>query len=291
MKFTVVGSLGNVGKPLAQKLIAQGYEVTIITSKTESVRDIEALGAKAAVGLVNDTEFLSGAFYGSDAVFTMTPPNLGGQNVVANTTAAGQSFAEAIEKAKIKRVVMLSSIGADLPEGNGPIAGLHNIEQIFNGLTDVSFTYLRAGFFYTNFYNDVVLIKGMGIMGANYPVSVRMPLVHPADIASVAAEELQKIVSEKIRYVISDIKTPGEVVAVIGKAIGKRELGWVEFTDEQAQQGMEQAGLPEEIAKLYTEMGQGFRVGKISGDFEKEGAPVVGKIKLDDFAKEFASSF
>lgn len=291
MKITITGSLGNIGKPLTAKLIASGHEVTVVSSNTDRVKAIETLGAKAAIGSVNDVAFLKDAFAKADAVFAMTPPNLGGANILENTTNAGKALAEAIKQAGVKRVVMLSSIGADLSGGNGPIAGLHNIEKIYEGVENLSFTFLRAGFFYTNLYNDVPLIKGAGIIGSNYPSTILIPFVHPEDIATAAAEELQKASGVSVRYIVSDIRTPQDVATVLGLAIDKPELPWIEFTDEDALGGMKQAGLPLEIAELYTEMGAGLRRGKIQEDFLSTKTSVDGKTKLEDFAKEFASNF
>lgn len=292
MKITISGSLGNIGKPLTAKLVASGHEVTVITSNNDRVEAIENLGAKAAVGSVSNVAFLKDAFAEADAVFAMTPPNLGGSNIVVNTTNAGQAFAKAINEAGVKRVVMLSSIGADLPGGNGPIAGLYNIEKIYETLENVSLTFLRAGFFYTNLYNDVPMIKGAGIIGSNYAATTKVPFVHPEDIAIAVAEELQKAEAGKnIRYIISDVRTPNDVAQTLGLAIDKPELPWIEFTDEQALEGMKGAGLPLELAELYVEMGAGLRSGKIQEDFLNNKIAVDGKIKLEDFAKEFAAKF
>lgn len=292
MKITITGSLGNIGKPLTQKLTAAGHQVTVISSNADRQSEIEALGAKAAIGSVNDAAFLESAFTGADAVYTMTPPNLGGQNVIANTVAAGKALAEAITKSGVGRVVMLSSIGADQPSGTGPIAGLYHIEQLFDELENVSVTYLRAGYFYNNFFNDIPLIKGAGITGSNFPGSIQIPLVYPSDIAAAVAEELVKLPEGKnVQYIVSDVKTGEEVAKAFGAAIGKPELPWVEFTDEQALGGMLQAGLPEEIAGLYVEMGSGFRNGSIPADFLQQGAPVNGATKLEQFAQTFAARF
>ncbi|MEX6689691.1 NAD(P)H-binding protein [Danxiaibacter flavus] len=292
MKITVSGSLGHIGKPLTTKLVAAGHDVTVITSSADRREEIEALGAKATVGSVSDESFLAKAFAGADAVFAMIPPNLGGSNVIANATNAGKAFAAAIKAAAVPRVVMLSSIGADLPSGNGPIAALYNIEHLYSALKDVALTYLRAGYFFTNYYNDIPLIKGAGIIGSNYPGSTVIPLAHYEDIATAAAEELQKTsAGQYVRYVISDVRTPREVAKVLGSAINKPELPWVEFTDEQSVQGMTGAGLPDEIARLYTEMGTGLRNGTVVADFVKSGSPVTGRVKLEDFAKEFAAKF
>ncbi|MRX39017.1 NAD(P)H-binding protein [Flavobacterium sp. LC2016-23] len=292
MKIILSGSLGNIGKPLTHKLVAAGHDVTVISSSADKKEAIEKAGAKAAIGSVSDAAFLAATFAGADALFAMTPPNLGGSNVISNTVEAGKAFASAIQEAAVKRVVMLSSIGADLPDGTGPIKGLHQIEGVYDQLENTAVTFLRAGFFFTNLYNDVPMIKGAGIMGANYPADAKMPLVHHEDIATAAAEELQKETTGKnIRYIVSDVRTPGEIAKAIGAAIDKADLSWIEFTDEQSLQGMKQAGLPEEIAGLYTEMGSGLRSGKIAADFLKGNFPVDGKIKLEDFAKEFAGKF
>ncbi|WP_276381120.1 NAD(P)H-binding protein [Flavobacterium sp. H4147] len=291
MKIIISGSLGNIGKPLTTKLVKAGHDVTVITSSADKKTAIEALGAEASVGSVSDSDFLTQTINGADALFAMTPPNLGGQNVIANTTEAGKAYAKAIQETNIKRVVMLSSFGADLPNGTGPIAGLYNIEQLYNVL-DTSITFLRAGYFYTNFYSNVPMINAAGIIGGNYPADLQLPMVHPNDIADAAAEELQKIPAGKnIRYVMSDIRTLDEVAKVFGTAIGKPELPWVEFTDEQSLGGMIEAGVPEEIAQLYTEMGAGLRSGKIASHFLSVNASVDGKTKLEDFTKEFAAQF
>ncbi len=293
MKITIAGSLGNISKSLAQQLINAGHAVTIITSSADRKPAIEALGAQAAIGSVSDAAFLTQAFTGADAVYTMTPPNLGGANIVANTAKAGGAYADAIKASGVKRVVMLSSIGADQPEGTGPIKGLHQIEELFKQqLQGVNITFLRAGFFYYNLFNDVPLIKNAHLMGSNYPADAAMPLVHPQDIAAAAADELQRSGNGTgVRYIISDVKTGSEIAAALGQAIGEPNLPFVEFTDEQALQGMQSAGLPTEVAELYTEMGRGFRTGVIPGHFRSSNAPVTGSVKLEQFANEFKEKF
>ncbi|HWW38036.1 NAD(P)H-binding protein [Pedobacter sp.] len=292
MKITIAGSLGNIGKPLTEKLIAAGHQVTVISSSSDRIQDIEVLGAEASIGSVSDALFLKNAFTGADAVFTMTPPNMGGSNVIANMAEAGKAFVTAITESGVKRVVMLSSIGADLAQGTGPIIGLHHIEQLFHQIDKVSVTYLRAGYFYTNYYNDIPMIKAMGIMGGNLFANTIIPLVHPKDIADAVAEELKITpAGQNVKYVISDVKSPSEIAGIIGVAIGKPDLPWVQFTDEQFLQGALQAGLPEEMAKLYMEMGASIRSGEIPKDWVDQGSVVTGKIKFSEFAEEFAQKF
>lgn len=292
MKITILGSLGNIGKPLTELLVKANHEVIVVSTNDDKKAAIENLGAKAAIGTITDIEFLTAVFKGSDAVFSMTPPNMGGTNIIENTTNAGLNISKAISNSGVKRVVMLSSIGADSPIDNGPIKSLYNIEQLFNDLSDVSVTFLRAGYFYTNLYGSLPMIKNSGIIGGNYPGSTAIPLVHPKDIAVAVANELVKTdLQSNIEYIVSDYRTPDEIAAVLGKAIGKNDLKWLEFTDEQSLDGMEQAGLPAEIAALFTEMGLGIRTGVLQKDFLQKESPVNGNTKLEDFGKEFAQGY
>jgi uncharacterized protein YbjT (DUF2867 family) len=291
MKFTITGSLGNISKPLATILIRAGHQVTIISSKKEKTSAITALGAVPAIGSVEDADFLTKAFAGADAVYTMIPPNFAVPDYRKYLASTGQQMATAIKASGVKRVVNLSSIGAHLPEGTGPIAGLYDVERLFNQLEGVAVKHLRAAFFYTNFLANIDMIKQMDILGANYGENNSLVMVHPDDIAKAAAEEIQQPFTGKtIRYVADDIRKAGEVASVLGSAIGKPDLKWVEFSDEQALAGMLQAGLPEPIAKMYTEMNTAVRSEKLWEDFLLH-KPVLADIKLEQFATAFADQY
>lgn len=292
MKITTTGSLGNIAKPLVKKLIAAGHEVTVITTKAERTEDIEALGATAAVGSISDTEFLTEAFKNADAVYTMMPPSMGAINLIQNIADAGQAYAQAIKNAGVLRVVMLSSVGADAPEGTGPVQGVHKVEQILQQLNGINVTIVRSGFFYINFLRDIPLIKTRGIFGNNYSGDDRLALTHPEDLSSAIAEELQaKGNGFEVKYVVSDLSTGNEIAALFGQAIGKQELTWTHVPDEQLEQGMISAGLSPELVGLIVEMGQGVKAGIITRDFFEKGAKVSGKIKLEAFAQEFKAAY
>ena len=206
--------------------------------------------------------------------------------------ASGENYAQAIKKAGIKTVVNLSSIGADLQEGTGPITGLHDVEEIFGNLEGVAVKNLRAGFFYVNFFGNIDMIKHMNIIGGNYPGSREIIMVHPKDIAEAAALAFQNgFTGKSVTYVASDKRTFSEVASVLGNAIGKSDLKWVEFTDQQSLEGMEKAGMSASIAATYTEMGQAVKSGILFGDFNKTNPPLTGKIKLEEFAVEFAGKY
>jgi len=293
MKYVVTGSLGNISKPLAEKLVEAGHTVTIISSDPKKIDKIQSLGAKPAIGTLEDVDFLTRTFIGADAVYTMVPPNFGAQEWKKYIAGIGRNYADAIQASGVKNVVNLSSIGAHMPEGCGPVSGLYYVEKALNELNDVNIKHLRPGFFYTNFLANIGMIKHMGIIGGNYGEESKLVLVHPDDIAEVAAEELKNLnfKGKSIRYITSDEKTTSELAAALGKAIGKEDLPWVNFTDEETFAGMQQAGVPDEIASNYTEMGAAMRSGEMVSDYKRNRPESFGKTKMEDFAPQFAAIY
>jgi uncharacterized protein YbjT (DUF2867 family) len=292
MQYTLIGSLGNITKPLASALIAAGHGVTIVSSSQERAAAIEAMGARAAIGTIEDIPFLTKVFTGRDAVYTMIPPIPNPTNWNEEIRGIGKNFAAGIRASGVKKIVNLSSIGAHMPEGCGPVTGIRFAELELNALPNVDIIHLRPGSFYTNLFSAIGMIKHAGFFGNNYGADTPLPMTHPNDIAAAAAEELTGLsfTGISIRYIVSDIRTSRQVAAVLGAAIGKPDLPYVEFKDEDATNGAIQAGLPEEIARNYTEMGVAIRTGQMAADFQKN--PVVtGKTKLEDFAKEFAAAY
>jgi uncharacterized protein YbjT (DUF2867 family) len=293
MKYVLIGSTGNITKPLTIKLVEAGHDVSVITSSEAKKGEIESLGAKALVGTIEDRQFLTNSFSGADVVYTMVPPKWDPKDWKAYIGSIGANYAFAIKNAGVKKVVNLSSIGADLNSGCGPVSGLHQVENELNALADVDVKHLRPGYFYNNLLANIGMIKGMNIMGSNMKPDSLLPVADISDIVEVAASFLLEptFTGKSFEYIVSVVITPGSITALIGKELGKPELPWVEFTDEQSIAGMQQAGLSEEVARNYTEMGSAIRSGKMMSHFVSIGKPVSGKVKAEEFAKRFATIY
>lgn len=290
MHYVITGGAGNISKPLALQLLANKHQVTVIGRSEANLKELTDAGAIAAIGSVEDVDFLTKTFTGADAVYTMVPPKWDAADWKGYIAGIGKNFATAINASAVKYVVNLSSIGAHLELGCGPVSGLYHVEHSLNELTGVAIKHLRPGFFYTNFLANIGMIKHMHIIGGNYGDNSLLPLVYPGDIATAAAEELINLsfTGNSIRYVISDEKTTTEVAAILGSAIGNPALPWVNFTDEQTEAGMLQAGLSEEVAKNYAEMGNAMRTGAMGAEYNQVPKPIFGKTNLEEFAKTFA---
>jgi uncharacterized protein YbjT (DUF2867 family) len=300
MKIIVTGSLGHISKPLTEELVGKGHSVTVISSKSERQKDIEALGAKAAIGTMEDADFLAATFKGADAVYVMEAlgPAGGYSNqdldIMAAISKLGNNYKKAIQQSGVKRVVHLSSIGAHTDQGNGLLAFHYHVEKIIDQLpSDVSITFMRPVGFYNNLLAFIPAIKTQGMIVSNYGGDDKKPWVSPIDIAAAIAEEITTpFVGRKVRYVASEEISCNEIASILGAAIGKPNLKWVVISDEQLLKGMIASGMNPRIAAGLVEMNASAstRGGKFYEDYYRN-HPVLGKVKIKDFAKEFAKVY
>lgn len=294
MKYVLTGGAGHITKPAALQLLAAGHEVTVISRNADNVKELTDKGAAAATGSVDDEVFMTAAMQGADAVYLMIPPTFSPAGEWRDHQGrVSDVLTNALKNSKVRNAVVLSSMGAHLGKGTGPVDGLFDFEKKLSALPDVNVLFLRPSFFYYNLFNQIPLIKGMNIMGGNYMGSdEKLVLTHTNDIAAVLASAMLRLdfSGHMVRYIASDAKTTGEIATVLGNAIGKPGIPWVVFSDEQTFGGMQQAGLPDTIARGYTDLGSALRSGKLQEDYWKN-PTVSGSVKLEDFAKEFAAAF
>ncbi|MET3879113.1 NmrA family NAD(P)-binding protein [Chitinophaga sp. OAE865] len=288
MKIVVTGSIGNIGKPLVPRLVANGHQVTVITSKQHNEAIIENMGAKAVTGSVEDVNLLTGTFAGADIVYTMVPSFFGAADLLEFYRSVGENYGEAIRESGVQRVINLSSFGAHLNKGTGVILGAHYVEEILNKLENVQITHMRPTSFYYNLLAFADMIRNQGSISINCGGNDVMQLVHPDDIAAAIAEEVEQPGSpRKIRYVMSDERTCNEIAAALGKEIGMPDLEWRLISDEEAKNRYLKAGVPSLLAQYLTEIYSSLHNGKLAEDLIHH-RPEYGKIKLEDYAREFA---
>jgi uncharacterized protein YbjT (DUF2867 family) len=130
--YTITGATGNIGKRISENLLDTGHKVRAVARNVEKLQTLVDKGAEAFSGTLEDTEFLTRAYQGSDAVFAMIPPDFQSNDFRAFQNDIAKSHINAIKNAGLKNVVALSSIGAHLTEGAGIVQGLNDFEQYLN---------------------------------------------------------------------------------------------------------------------------------------------------------------
>jgi uncharacterized protein YbjT (DUF2867 family) len=298
MKIVLTGSISHVGKPLTIELVKKGHTVTVISSKPEREAAIEALGATAAIGSMYDADFLSATFKGADIVYLMETLDAAGDmfdkevDFIGSINKIGNAYKQAVERSGVKQIVHLSSIGAHMNSGNGILIFHHNVENMLKQLpADVSIKFMRPVGFFTNMFSFVRNIKTKGAIVSNYGGDQKEPWVSPLDIGEVIAEEMEMpFAGRTVRYIASDEVSPNEIAAALGEAIGKPDLEWTVISDEQLLSGWLSIGFNPQIANGFVEMQASQGTGKLYEDYYKN-KPVLGKVKLADFARDFAAAY
>lgn len=294
MKVILTGSIGHISKPLATALVQKGHAVTIISSKAERKNEIEIIGANAAIGSIENTDFLTATFKDADIVYLMEPPfNFFDPDIdtEAYWLNIAKSYVQAIQQSGITKVIHLSSIGGHTDEGVGMLATHHLVENILKELPNtVAIKTMRPVGFYYNMFGFIPAIRSAGAIIQNYGGDEKEPWVSPLDIAAVIAEEIEApFEGRTVRYIVSDEGSPNEVAKILGEAIDKPDLQWNVISDEQFENNLLNMGFNLQAAKGLTEMNAGRR-NNLYDDY-KQNKPIPGKVKLTDFAKEFANVF
>lgn len=299
MKIILTGSLGYIGTPLTKKLVEKGHSVTLISRNPERQQAIEALGAKPAIGTMENVDFLTHTFSGADAVYCMvapygdfTDPTNTAEAVIARANAVAHNYVQAIEQSGVKRVVYLSSIGAHMPTGAGLIIVHHNAENTLNELSsDVNISFMRPAGFYKNLFAFTQSIKQQGMIKARYGEDDRNVFASNLDIAEAIVDELgSTLPGRQVRYVVSDEMNCNQAAHVLGRAIGKPDLKWISISDQQQLQAYMDHGMNESLAHMFTQMNASIHSGQFYNDYDRH-KPLFGRIKMNDFAESFAQAY
>jgi uncharacterized protein YbjT (DUF2867 family) len=289
--FVLLGSNGQITSQLARRLLAGGHPVRVIGRSATALASLQAAGAEAAAGDPADAAFLERAFAGATAVYTMTPPCYAEPDMRAAQDRIGESIARALRATHVRRVVNLSSIGAELPRGTGPVAGLHAQEQRLDAIPGLDLLHLRPGSFMDNLLPLAGAVAATGALPGMEAPDAAIPMVATADIAAVAARELVQpqhrgvLILHAARHV-----TMREAAAAVGAAIGQAGLPYVQAPPEETKAMLREQGFSRDAADQLEELARWLSTSPLGCT---RVAPVeVQPTTIDSFARErFAPAY
>ena len=292
--YVICGATGNVGSKVAKSLLEAGVPVRAVGRERVRLGPLAAAGAEPWPGDLGDATFLSKVFSGARAVFAMIPPKYDTPDIVAYQNGIGEALVSALEKARVPRVVTLSSIGAHLFEGTGPIRGLHDMETKLERLGQAEIVHLRAAYFMENHLWNVPVIREHGVNGSPVRPDAPIPMVATKDIADEAARLLlaKTLSGHTVRYLLGprDL-TMTEATRILGRAIGKPDLRYVQLPEEEARKAMSGMGMSDSAIEALLEMQRGFNSGRIRPTKERNASNTT-PTTLEEFAETvFAQSY
>jgi uncharacterized protein YbjT (DUF2867 family) len=157
--ITVMGASGHTGRKITDALLKAGKKVCALGRSESKLAELQCAGAEIVSGDTNDAAFLAKAFQGADVVYTLLPTDQRACDYRAAQDRQGEAIVKAICESGVRYVVALSSMGADLTEGTGVIAGLHAQEERLKTLDATNVFLLRPVSFFENFYTSLALIN------------------------------------------------------------------------------------------------------------------------------------
>jgi uncharacterized protein YbjT (DUF2867 family) len=291
--YAVVGATGNTGRAVAEALLAAGKDVTVIGRSEKRLKSLVDKGAEAYLGSVEDAQAMSLAFSGAVGVYCMLPLRYHAEDVRAYQRIVSESLTSAVHEAGVQHVIFLSSVGAHLTEGTGPIAGLREAEDRMGSLNKVNVLSLRPAWFMENFYFSMEMIRSMGMVGTPVVGSMPMPMIATRDIGAYAAERLVALDFEGLatRELLGarDVSL-NEATRAIGAAIGQDDLQYVQVPFEDFKQASLAMGMSEGAVRVFTEMYHAFNDGIVVAE-EARSIDNTTPTTIEVFAGAFAEAY
>jgi uncharacterized protein YbjT (DUF2867 family) len=256
----ILGASGNTGSIIASSLLSEGKKVRVVGRDAGRLERFVRLGAEAFTANMSDAATLTKAFRGARAAYLMLPPAKSREDQERDS----DGIAKAVRESGLCYAVHLSSYGAQVPEGTGPVAGLHSSEQKLNAISSLNVLHLRAAYFMENNLAGIGLIQGMGIFGNALLPDLKLPMAATRDVGDYAAQRLLDLdfSGKQTRELLGERDlSMTEVTAVIARGIGKPDLRYEQFPYDQVQQVLIQMGVPPKGAALYIEMYKAINAG------------------------------
>ncbi len=255
--YVVTGATGNTGSVVAKQLLAKGKKVRAIGRNAERLQSLVAQGAEAFVANVADAAAISKAYAGAEGVYLMVPPDVANPDVLAYEERITDALSTAVAQAGVKYAVSLSSFGADKPDKTGPVIGLHHLEEKLNRVSGLNVLHLRAGYFMENTLAQAGIIRSIGKAAGPLRGDLKLPLIATQDIGAAAADALLRLdfTGSATRELLGERDlSMAEATAIIGKAIEKPDLEYLQLPDEQLRPALQQLGMSASMVDLLLEM-------------------------------------
>ncbi len=292
--YAIIGASGNTGSVVAGRLLGHGEKVRVIGRDAKRLEGLVQKGAEAFLANATDAASLIKAFSGAKAVYLMIPPNPGHPNVREDQERVSDALVAAVQSARVEYAVVLSSIGADKPDKTGPVVGLHNLEQKLSGVASLKAIYLRAGYFMENLLPQVGIIQNFGVMGGPLRSDLKVAMIATQDIGAAAAEALLKLefTGKQARELLGQRDlTYLDAASVIGKAIGRPSLGYMQFGPAQLKPALVHMGMSSNMVDLLLEMSDSLNSGYME-PLEARSAQNTTSTSIETFvAEQFVPRF
>ena len=189
--YVITGITGKVGGALAHHLIEAGQPVRAVMRDAGKAAYWADLGCEITLARMEDAQALTEAFRGATGVFILPPSDFDPLPDFPAARAVIAAVSQALQAAAPKKVLCLSTIGAQALELN-LLTQRTLMEQALSAL-DLPVTFLRPAWFMENSLYDVIAARETGVIHSFLqPLDKAVPMIATADIGALAAQLLQQ---------------------------------------------------------------------------------------------------
>ena len=291
--IVVMGATGRTGGEIVRQLLAAGEQVRAVGRSAVKLAELARAGADTRAGDASDAAFLTDAFRGASAAFTLLPYDVTASDYFANQAAKGEAIIRAVSAARVGYVVAFSGLGADQPSGTGFVASLHAQEARLRALhasDGTNVLILRSGALFENLFGVLAQIRHAGLVADSLSPDLPIPMISTRDVASAAASALttrdwRGIV---VRELLGERELSyAEVTRIIGDRIGRPELAYVQAPERDVVAALVKEGWSDEMAALYVELNRAIDSARVRS-LEGRGPANTTETPFEVFADELA---
>ena len=281
----ILGASGQVGSIIVNQLIEKGEQVKAVVRDEKKAGKLQKSGAAVAVADISDLPSLVAALQDGSTLFALTPESGHERNVIGETKDILENYRKALASSPIKKVVGLSSIGAQFETGTGNLVMSYLLEHAFTGMP-IKQIFVRPAYYFSNWMMYLGSVMEKGILPTFFPPDLSIPMVSPQEVAAYVANVIQKEEEDgKIFELTGATYSSNDVAKAFSDALGK-DVKAVQIPREQWESTLHETGFSPDAIRNFIEMTDVVISGKVMP--EKKGTV---QVKLKTTLKAYVQQY
>jgi uncharacterized protein YbjT (DUF2867 family) len=262
MAHIILGASGRVGSAAVDKLLERGAAVKGVVRKEEKAEGLRSRGADAAIADAHNLAALKVAMRDGETLFALTPETGQEENVLGDTNDILINYHAALAASGIRKIVGLSSMGAQHREGTGNLVMSYMLERAFDGL-GLTRIFIRPAYYFSNWLDYLESAEESGVLPTFFPVELKIPMVCPGDVGRFAAEVLLNSDGDMTIYELSGpaSHSSADVAKAFSEVLDK-EIKAQQIPRNQWEQTLRSIGFSADGIRNFIEMTEAVIAGK-----------------------------
>lgn len=285
---TIVGASGQVGSAVVFNLLKNRKPVKGVVRNEKKAGNLKKAGAAVVVADIHDKQALTASFKNTTSVFVLTPETGSEPDIIADTRSIVQNYREAVEQSPVKKIVALSSIGAQYESGTGNLQMSYLLEHAFAGLP-LEKIFIRPAYYFSNWLAYTDTVKKDGVLPTFFPPDFSLSMISPLDVAEIVADIMADNISVETKaQTVYELEGPAwysskDVADAFAEILG-RNVTVQQIEREAWAESLKPLGFSEDGIKNFIEMTEAVISGKVLPE-KSNTVSIRGKTSLREYMR------